>query len=95
MAGSNGAVTVTDHEQFDPTAVSVTTQLSKIKATNPQAVLVWTTGTPLGTVLSGMQQLGMTPAHHDHERQRVLGGDAEAGGRTARRSSTSPALRSW
>jgi branched-chain amino acid transport system substrate-binding protein len=52
-------VTVTDHEAFDPTAVSVTTQLSKIKATNPQAVLVWTTGTPLGTVLSGMQQLGM------------------------------------
>ena len=59
VAASNGAVTVTDHEQFDPTAVSVTTQLSKIKATNPQAVLVWTTGTPLGTVLSGMQQLGM------------------------------------
>ena len=60
VAGSNGAVTVTDHEQFDPTDVSVTTQLSKIKATNPQAVLVWTTGTPLGTVLSGMQQLGMS-----------------------------------
>ena len=60
VAGSNGAVTVTDHEAFDPTAVSVTTQLSKIKATNPQAVLVWTTGTPLGTVLSGMQQLGMS-----------------------------------
>ena len=59
VAGSNGAVTITDHESFDPTAVSVTTQLSKIKATNPQAVLVWTTGTPLGTVLSGMQQLGM------------------------------------
>ena len=59
VAGSNGAVTITDHEAFDPTAVSVTTQLSKIKATNPQAVLVWTTGTPLGTVLSGMQQLGM------------------------------------
>jgi branched-chain amino acid transport system substrate-binding protein len=59
VADSNGAVTVTDHEAFDPTAVSVTTQLSKIKATNPQAVLVWTTGTPLGTVLSGMQQLGM------------------------------------
>jgi branched-chain amino acid transport system substrate-binding protein len=59
VAGSNGAVSITDHEAFDPTAVSVTTQLSKIKATNPQAVLVWTTGTPLGTVLSGMQQLGM------------------------------------
>jgi branched-chain amino acid transport system substrate-binding protein len=59
VAGSNGAVTITDHEAFDPTAVSVTTQLAKIKAANPQALFIWTTGTPLGTVLSGMQQLGM------------------------------------
>ncbi|HEY6495546.1 MAG TPA: ABC transporter substrate-binding protein [Trebonia sp.] len=59
VASTGGAVTVTDHESFDPTAVTVTTQLAKIKATNPQAILVWTTGTPLGTVLSGMQQLGM------------------------------------
>lgn len=59
VAGSNGAVTVTDHETFNPTAVSVTTQLSKIKATNPQAIVIWTTGTPVGTVFKGMQQLGM------------------------------------
>jgi branched-chain amino acid transport system substrate-binding protein len=59
IANSHGAVTVTDHESFDPTAVTVTTQLAKIKATNPQAIFIWTTGTPLGTVLSGMQQLGM------------------------------------
>jgi branched-chain amino acid transport system substrate-binding protein len=59
VASSNGAVTISDHESFDPTAVSVTTELSKIKASSPQAMLVWTTGTPLGTVLSGMQQLGM------------------------------------
>jgi branched-chain amino acid transport system substrate-binding protein len=60
VAGSGGAVTVSSHQTFDPTAVSVTTQLSKIKASNPQAILIWTTGTPLGTVLSGMQQLGMS-----------------------------------
>jgi branched-chain amino acid transport system substrate-binding protein len=59
VGNSGGAVTVTDHESFDPTAVTVTTQLAKIKASNPQAILIWTTGTPLGTVLSGMQQLGM------------------------------------
>jgi branched-chain amino acid transport system substrate-binding protein len=59
VASSNGAVTMADHETFDPSAVSVTTQLSKIKAANPQALLVWTTGTPLGTVLKGMQELGM------------------------------------
>ena len=60
VAASSGAVTVTDHQTFDPTSVSVTTQLSQIKASNPQAVIVWTTGTPLGTVLSGMQQLDMS-----------------------------------
>jgi branched-chain amino acid transport system substrate-binding protein len=59
VAGSKGAVTVVDHETFDPTDVSVTTQLSKIKAKAPQALFIWSTGTPLGTVLKGMQQLNM------------------------------------
>jgi branched-chain amino acid transport system substrate-binding protein len=58
-AASNGAVSIVDHETFDPTDVSVATQLSKIKAKAPQALFVWTTGTPLGTVLKGMQQLNM------------------------------------
>ncbi|HEX4832989.1 MAG TPA: ABC transporter substrate-binding protein [Trebonia sp.] len=60
VQGTGGAVSVTSHQTFDPTAVSVTTQLSKIKATNPQAIFIWTTGTPLTTVLAGMQQLGMS-----------------------------------
>ena len=47
------------HETFDPTAVSVTSQLSVIKAQNPQALIIWTIGTPLGTVLQGMSSLGM------------------------------------
>jgi branched-chain amino acid transport system substrate-binding protein len=59
VTGSKGAVTMVDHETFDPTDVSVTTELSKIKASKPQALFIWTTGTPLGTVLKGMQQLGM------------------------------------
>lgn len=59
VAGSGGAVSVISHQTFDPKAVSVTTQLSQIKAANPQALFIWTTGTPLATVLKGMQQLGM------------------------------------
>ena len=51
--------TVVDHETFSPSAVSVTTQMAKIKAANPQALVVWTTGTPLGTVLKAMSSLGM------------------------------------
>jgi branched-chain amino acid transport system substrate-binding protein len=59
-SATNGAVNIASHQTFDPTSVSVTTQLAKIKATNPQALFIWTTGTPLSTVLKGMQQLGMT-----------------------------------
>jgi branched-chain amino acid transport system substrate-binding protein len=58
-AASNGAVTIIDHQTFGPTDVSVTTQLSKIKAGNPQALFIWSTGTPASTVLKGMQQLGL------------------------------------
>jgi branched-chain amino acid transport system substrate-binding protein len=59
VAGAGGAVSVISHQTFDPKAVSVTTQLSQIKAANPQALFIWTTGTPLATVLKGMQQLNM------------------------------------
>jgi branched-chain amino acid transport system substrate-binding protein len=59
-AASSGAVKVVSHQTFDPSDVSVTTQLSKIKAANPQALFIWTTGTPLTTVLKGMQSLGLS-----------------------------------
>ncbi len=47
------------NETFDPSAVSVASQLSVIKSANPQAIVVWTIGTPFGTVLNGMSSLGM------------------------------------
>ncbi len=47
------------NETFDPSASAVTTQLSVIKAAQPQALVVWTAGTPFGTVLQGISQLGM------------------------------------
>jgi branched-chain amino acid transport system substrate-binding protein len=59
-AAASSPVKIVNHQTFDPTDVSVTTQLSKIKASNPQAVFIWTTGTPLTTVLKGMQSLGLT-----------------------------------
>jgi len=37
-------------ERFNPTDVSVSAQIARIKAANPQALLTWTAGTPLGTV---------------------------------------------
>lgn len=47
------------NQTFDPSAVSVTTQLSVIKSSNPQALVVWTTGAPFGTVVKGMSSLSM------------------------------------
>lgn len=47
-------------QTFNPSAVSVSTQLSVIKAAKPQALVVWTTGAPFGTVVKGMSALGMS-----------------------------------
>ncbi len=47
-------------EHFSPSDLSVNAQLSRIKGVNPQAVLVFTTGTPLGTVLRGLNDAGIT-----------------------------------
>ena len=48
-----------DREHFNPTDITVTAQMAKIKAANPQAIIVWTTGTPFGTVLRAIQELGI------------------------------------
>ncbi|TAN30747.1 MAG: hypothetical protein EPN30_00800, partial [Actinomycetota bacterium] len=37
-----------NHQTFDDSSVSITTQLSVIKAAKPQALITWATGTPLG-----------------------------------------------
>jgi branched-chain amino acid transport system substrate-binding protein len=52
-------VTVLDHEHFNPTDISVTAQLVRLKSANPQAIIVWTTGTPFGTVLRAIAELGI------------------------------------
>lgn len=53
------SVKVLAHETFNPSSVSVATQLSVIKSKNPQAIIVWTVGAPFGTVLQGVSSLGM------------------------------------
>lgn len=57
---SGSGVTVISHQTYDPTALNVVPQMSAIKATNPQAIFISTTGTPFGTVLRAMSSLGMT-----------------------------------
>ncbi len=52
-------IKVTDHQTFTPTAPSVTTQMSAIKASNPQALVIWVTGPPVGTAFKAMSSLAM------------------------------------
>lgn len=52
-------VALVAREHFAPTDVSVAAQLARIKAANPDAVVVWTTGTPFGTVLRGIKDTGL------------------------------------
>jgi branched-chain amino acid transport system substrate-binding protein len=46
-------------EHFNPTDLSVNAQLTHVKSANVQAVLAYTTGTPLGTVLRGLNDAGI------------------------------------
>jgi branched-chain amino acid transport system substrate-binding protein len=55
----NKSVTLTANEHFGIADVSVGAQLARIKASNPQAIIVWSTGTPNGTVLRGLHDIGL------------------------------------
>lgn len=52
-------MTVVANEHMNPADQSVAAQIARIKATNAQAILVWTPGTPFGTVLRGMKDAGL------------------------------------
>lgn len=55
----NRGLTIVDRQHFNPTDVSVAAQIAHIKASGAQAILAWTTGTPLGTVLRGIKDVGL------------------------------------
>jgi branched-chain amino acid transport system substrate-binding protein len=46
-------------EHFNQTDTSVSAQVSKIKAAGPQALIVWSPGTPFGTALHAIQDVGL------------------------------------
>ncbi len=55
----NAGVSFAAAVQFNPSDVSVAAQVQQVKAANPQAVIAWTSGSPLGTVLKGLVQAGL------------------------------------
>ncbi len=57
--GSRAGVQVVDAEAIAATATDATTQLTHVKASNPQAVLAWTTLPSASVVLKGYRELSL------------------------------------
>ena len=54
----NRDVELVAREKFAPTDLTVAAQISRIQAAKPQAILVWATGTPVATVMRGLNDAG-------------------------------------
>ncbi len=57
---ANKALTVVNETSFNPTDVSASAQLQRIKGSNPQVIIAWSTGSAIGTVFKAMQDAGIT-----------------------------------
>jgi branched-chain amino acid transport system substrate-binding protein len=55
----NHALRDVAHERFNPADLSVTAQLARIKAKNPQAIMLWGAPIVLGTALRGINDVGL------------------------------------
>ncbi|MGB7035746.1 MAG: ABC transporter substrate-binding protein [Xanthobacteraceae bacterium] len=55
----NKDITVVERAHFNITDVSVAAQIEHIKSAQPQALIAWSTGTPIATVFKGIIQAGL------------------------------------
>lgn len=55
----NAGVTIVADEHFNPPDVSVAAQVARIKAANPQALIIWAPGTPFATALRSIRDAGL------------------------------------
>ncbi|HXP94009.1 MAG TPA: ABC transporter substrate-binding protein, partial [Candidatus Binatia bacterium] len=55
----NAGMSIVAHEHFSFGDISVRAQLARIKAADPQAVLLWGTGTSFATLLRGVSEVGL------------------------------------
>jgi branched-chain amino acid transport system substrate-binding protein len=56
----NKGLSIVDREHFGVSDISVSAQMARIKAANPQVLIAWSTGTPAGTLLRGASEAGIT-----------------------------------
>lgn len=52
-------VKIVEDAHFNPTDISVAAQMERIKAADPQALIAWSTGTPIATVFRAMGESGL------------------------------------
>jgi branched-chain amino acid transport system substrate-binding protein len=50
---------IVDEEHFNPDDITVAAQITRIQASNPQALIVYTTGKPFGTALRSIKDAGL------------------------------------
>jgi branched-chain amino acid transport system substrate-binding protein len=55
----NKSLEIVTREHFAATDLNVNAQMSRIKAANPDAVLAWATGGPMGTLFRGARDVGL------------------------------------
>jgi len=55
----NKSIQVIDREHFSATDLSTNAQMSRIKTANPQAMIAWTTGSALGTLMRNAHDVGL------------------------------------
>eukprot|EP01037_Dinobryon_pediforme_P032949 gene32949-38169_t len=55
----NASMQVVERQRFNPTDVSVSAQIERIRAAQPQAFIAWSTGAPIATIFKGVLQAGL------------------------------------
>jgi branched-chain amino acid transport system substrate-binding protein len=55
----DSGLSMVSHEHFNITDLSVSAQMARIRATNPQVIVAYSPGTPFGTLLQGIKQGGL------------------------------------
>jgi branched-chain amino acid transport system substrate-binding protein len=55
----NKSISLVEVGRFNPTDVTVTAQIERIRAAHPQVLMVWSTGAQFATVLKGVVQAGL------------------------------------
>ena len=55
----NKDMKLVERAHFNPTDVSVSAQIERVKAAQPQAFIAWSTGAPIATIFKGIVQAGL------------------------------------